>query len=164
MVKNGQNHRHRIVAIKKYIGIASLSKIDHRWSLDLIQPVAHFALPCDLWPNECRVQKEFPLWLLQSHPPLYLVYFSTSEKVALVRLPIFTLFGKDQKKKSLVMASTLTSLTLLTLISSSPINYTLYFLSVTPYYLCGSWEKIFIFDNVWKLLCSYFFKQPLLAP
>ena len=32
MVRNGQKHRHRIVVIKN-IGIASLSKIDHRWSL-----------------------------------------------------------------------------------------------------------------------------------
>ena len=33
MVRNGQKHRHRIVVIKKNIGIASLSKIDHRSSL-----------------------------------------------------------------------------------------------------------------------------------
>ena len=33
MVRNGQKHRHRNVVIKKNIGIASLSKINHRRSL-----------------------------------------------------------------------------------------------------------------------------------
>ena len=49
MVRNGKKHRHRIVGIKKNIGIASLSKIDHRSSLyvillfDLDIPINSFA-------------------------------------------------------------------------------------------------------------------------